>query len=64
MKKPVELVAVEKEIWKMIQARGLSLQDALTLFTRLLVHVEDTIRGVDGVLPEYEQIKSRYKHGS
>lgn len=59
-----ELVAVEKEIWDLIRERGISLQDAKCLFTRLYGHVDDTISGADGALPEYEKIKSRYKHGS
>ncbi len=58
------LVAVEKEIWDLIRERGLYLQDAKYLFTRLYGHVDDTITSSNRALPEYENIKSRYKHGS
>ena len=59
-----ELVAIERGIWEFLRKHGVSLQDALLLFTRMLGHVDDTIRDTDGPLPEYEKIKSRYKHGS
>ena len=57
-----ELVAIEKEIWALLLKRDVSLQDAKRLFTRLYGHVDDTITSSNRALPEYENIKSRYKH--